>query len=110
VSPARGSAAALTTSTWWGRTARGVARNGGELCPAGLFRMTHDPLPSRRPAPFGSRANHTTGYVSAGPPIAARTFEQERLAAVDRERLDLDQRLVAGCRRPGYLDEFHQRI
>jgi hypothetical protein len=72
--------------------------------------MTHDPVAGRRPAPVDSDANHMTGYISAGPPTAAGAFEQECLAAVDRERLDLDQRLVPSCRRLGYLAELHQRI
>jgi hypothetical protein len=72
--------------------------------------MTHDPLASRWPAPVSSGAEDPTGYISAGPPTITRMFEQERLAAVDRECLDLDQGLVGRRRRVGCLNDLDQWV
>ena len=96
VNPASGSAAATSTLDGLRQGGQRAGGDSGELRPAGLRRMPDDAFADHRAAAVPRALHDAPGDVLAGPPPTCRTLEQERLATIDRERLDRDERLTQG--------------
>ena len=82
----------------WGTDGDVGARGGGELHgdafgPTAGSRVSDDARPDCGAAAVGGCANDAAGDVLSRAPSRPRCLEQERLAAVDRERFDRDHGL-----------------
>ena len=75
----------------------------GALRPAGLLGVTDDARAGCRPAAVGGGGEDDAGHIFARAPAGGWRAEQEGLAAVDRVRVDGNQRLVGGRRWFGRL-------
>ena len=69
---------------------------GGVVWPATGRRVADHAGPKPRTGPVGGGPDDPARDVLAWPPSVGRVFEQERLAAIDRECLHLDHRLSGG--------------
>ncbi len=71
-----------------------MARHRGALGPAGLIDERDDPGARGEAAAVGGGASHHPGDVLAGTPALRPDLEQPEFAAVQREGMHRDQRLV----------------
>ena len=94
VSPATGSAAASAKVTASGSAASAMAGHGTPARPAAAVGRSGNARPGRRAAAVGGRARDHAGEVLARAPAVGALLEQVQLAAVDRVRADVDERVV----------------